>query len=42
MAKPKGTLSKKVIKKVEEYFKKNDIKPNKEGARTDSAKPQAD
>lgn len=41
MSKPKGTISKKVEKKVREYFlkKANDIKPDTNTIRTDSPKP---
>lgn len=41
MAKPKGTINKKTIEKVKEYFlkKEHDTKPNKGTVRTDSTKP---
>lgn len=37
----KGTISKKVIKKVTEYFLKHDIKGNKTTVQLNSTKPQA-
>lgn len=38
-----GRISKKVEKKVKEYFAKlnNDVKPNRESTRTNSDQPQA-